>query len=89
MDDAGARFTRRRSELGPDATPREAIRAVLTGLLPLDEQRREETLVLGAFGWSAITGGGHHRRGHLRGAARPGDHRRRPTPADTHRRGRR
>lgn len=58
MDDAGARFTRRRNELGPDATPREAIRAVLTELLPLDEQRREETLVLGAFGWSAITGGG-------------------------------
>ncbi|USI88457.1 hypothetical protein [Rhodococcus pyridinivorans] len=88
MDDAGARFTRRRSELGPDATPREAIRAVLTELLPLDEQRREETLVLGAFGWSAITGGGITAEDTF-AAPRPGDHRRRPTPADTHRRGRR
>ncbi len=56
MQDTGARFTQRWSALGADATPREAIRAVLTELLPLDEQRREEAIVLGAFGTAAITG---------------------------------
>ncbi|GAA5089257.1 TetR/AcrR family transcriptional regulator [Nocardia iowensis] len=58
MADAGARFMQRWTALGPDAEPREAIRAVLTELLPLDDQRREETLVLGAFGWAAIVGRG-------------------------------
>ncbi|MFF0529972.1 TetR/AcrR family transcriptional regulator [Nocardia amikacinitolerans] len=58
MEDAGARFTQRWTALGQDAAPREAIRAVLTELLPLDEQRREEAVVLGAFGTAAITGGG-------------------------------
>ncbi|MFC8179182.1 TetR/AcrR family transcriptional regulator [Rhodococcus sp. NPDC057297] len=58
MDDAGARFMKRWSELGTDPTPREALRAVLTELLPLDEPRREEVLILGAFGWAAITGQG-------------------------------
>lgn len=58
MEDAGARFMQRWTALGSDATPREALRAVLTELLPLDDQRREEALVLGAFGWAAITGQG-------------------------------
>ncbi|MFJ9370321.1 TetR/AcrR family transcriptional regulator [Nocardia sp. NPDC101769] len=58
MEDAGARFMQRWTALGSDAAPREAIRAVLTELLPLDDQRREETLVLGAFGWAAIVGQG-------------------------------
>ncbi|MEU4412527.1 TetR family transcriptional regulator [Nocardia salmonicida] len=56
MLDTGARFTQRWSALDFDATPREAIRAVLTELLPLDEQRRGEAIVLGAFGTAAITG---------------------------------
>ncbi|WP_405180866.1 TetR/AcrR family transcriptional regulator [Nocardia sp. NBC_01377] len=56
MHDTGARFTQRWTTLGADATPREAIRAVLTELLPMDEQRREEAIVLGAFGTAAITG---------------------------------
>lgn len=58
MNDAGARFLQRWSALGEDATPRESIRAVLNELLPLDDRRREEVLVLGAFGWAAITGQG-------------------------------
>ncbi|MFR9751768.1 TetR/AcrR family transcriptional regulator [Nocardia sp. 004] len=58
MQDAGARFMQRWSALGEDATPREAIRAILTELLPLDDRRREEAIVLGAFGWAAITGQG-------------------------------
>jgi TetR/AcrR family transcriptional regulator, transcriptional repressor of bet genes len=58
MQDAGARFLERWTTLGPDATPREAIHAVLTELLPLDEQRREEVIVLGAFATAAIAGRG-------------------------------
>ncbi|MFD4294016.1 TetR family transcriptional regulator [Rhodococcus sp. NPDC058532] len=58
MEDAGARFMQSWTALGADATPREAIRAVLTELLPLDDRRREEVYVLGAFGWAAITGAG-------------------------------
>ncbi|MEV6558351.1 TetR/AcrR family transcriptional regulator [Nocardia sp. NPDC051756] len=58
MEDAGARFTQRWTALGIDPTPREAIRAVLTELLPLDDRRRAEAIVLGAFGWAAITGQG-------------------------------
>lgn len=58
MEDAGARFMQRWTALGSNAAPREALRAVLTELLPLDDQRREEALVLGAFGWAAITGQG-------------------------------
>ncbi|MGQ4615819.1 TetR family transcriptional regulator [Nocardia sp. R7R-8] len=56
MADAGARFTRRWTTLGEDAGPRAMIHALLTELLPLDEQRREETIVLGTFGWAAVTG---------------------------------
>jgi AcrR family transcriptional regulator len=58
MEDAGARFMQRWTALGEDAAPREAIRAVLTELLPLDDQRRGEAIVLGAFGTAAITGQG-------------------------------
>ncbi|WP_043651643.1 TetR/AcrR family transcriptional regulator [Nocardia thailandica] len=56
MEDAGIRFQRGWAGLGDDATPRASIRAVLTELLPLDERRREEVLVLGAFGWANVTG---------------------------------
>lgn len=58
MEDAGTRFMHRWNALGADASPREAIRAVLMELLPLDDRRREEALVLGAFGWAAIAGQG-------------------------------
>ncbi|MGI5222588.1 TetR/AcrR family transcriptional regulator [Nocardia sp. CA-290969] len=58
MEDAGTRFGRRWSELGEHAEPREAVKAVLTELLPLDDQRREEAIVLGAFAAAAITGQG-------------------------------
>ncbi len=56
MEDAGARFAQRWTALGAEATPRKAIHAVLTELLPLDDQRREEIIVLGAFDWAAIAG---------------------------------
>lgn len=58
MDDVGARFVQTWSALGDEATPRETIRAVLVELLPLDEVRREETIVLGAFGADTRTSDG-------------------------------
>ena len=58
MEDAGARFAQRWSELGEPADPREAVQALLTELLPLDDRRREETIVLGAFAAAAVTGQG-------------------------------
>lgn len=59
MEDAGARFIARSTALGADVTPaRDAIRAVLMELLPLDDRRREEAIVLGAFGFAAVTGQG-------------------------------
>ncbi|WP_280400181.1 TetR/AcrR family transcriptional regulator [Nocardia carnea] len=58
MDDAGTRFAARWSELGEQAEPRAAVKAVLTELLPLDDRRREEAIVLGAFAAAAITGRG-------------------------------
>lgn len=58
MENVGARFTQRWAALGEDVLPREAIRAVLTELLPLDEERREETIVLGVFGTGSVTGQG-------------------------------
>ncbi|MEE2060962.1 TetR/AcrR family transcriptional regulator [Rhodococcus artemisiae] len=57
MEDAGARFGERLAAQS-DAAPREAIRTVLTELLPLDDRRREEAIVLGAFNSAAIVGRG-------------------------------
>ncbi|MFD6855827.1 TetR/AcrR family transcriptional regulator [Rhodococcus sp. NPDC060090] len=57
MEDAGARFGERLAEQS-DAAPREAIRTVLAELLPLDDRRREEVIVLGAFNTAAIVGRG-------------------------------
>ncbi|MEU4314459.1 TetR/AcrR family transcriptional regulator [Nocardia sp. NPDC024068] len=58
IQDAGARFAQRMSGLPPGAGPREFIRAVLTELLPLDDRRRGEAIVLGAFNTAAIAGRG-------------------------------
>ncbi|WP_328388689.1 TetR/AcrR family transcriptional regulator [Nocardia sp. NBC_00416] len=58
MHDAGARFAERMAAHSGDASPREAIRAVLVELLPLDERRRAEAIVLGAFNTAAIAGQG-------------------------------
>lgn len=58
MENVGARFARRWAALGDGVSPREAIRAVLTELLPLDEERREEAIVLGVFGTGSVTGQG-------------------------------
>ncbi|WP_063058206.1 TetR/AcrR family transcriptional regulator [Nocardia sienata] len=56
--DAGARLAQRMATRSGDTSPREVIRMVLIELLPLDEQRREEAIVLGAFNTAAIAGQG-------------------------------
>ncbi|WP_027502050.1 TetR/AcrR family transcriptional regulator [Rhodococcus sp. UNC363MFTsu5.1] len=58
MESAAARFMQRWDALGDAATPREAISALLNELLPLDEPRREEAIVLGAFNTASISGNG-------------------------------
>lgn len=58
MEDAGARFLQRWTALGENPDPRAAIRAVLAEVLPLDDQRTEEAIVLGAFNTAAIAGQG-------------------------------
>lgn len=58
MQDAGARFNQCISALPPGAPPRESVRAMLIELLPLDDRRREEAIVLGAFNTAAIAGQG-------------------------------
>jgi AcrR family transcriptional regulator len=58
MEDVGTRFAQRWAGLGEGLSPREAIHAVLTELLPLDDQRREETIILGVFGTASVTGQG-------------------------------
>ncbi|QBJ98072.1 TetR/AcrR family transcriptional regulator [Rhodococcus sp. ABRD24] len=56
--DAGARLMQELSVVGPEATPREIITAFLVAMLPLDQQRRDEAIVLGAFHTAALTGQG-------------------------------
>lgn len=58
MYDAGTRFAQRMAKHSGDTSPRQIIRMVLTELLPLDEQRRQEAIVLGAFNTAAIAGRG-------------------------------
>ncbi|CAM3057025.1 TetR/AcrR family transcriptional regulator [Prescottella defluvii] len=56
--DAGARLMRELAVLGPEASPREIITAFLVAMLPLDQERRDEAIVLGAFHAAALTGQG-------------------------------
>lgn len=56
--DAGGRLMRALSLLGPEPSPREVLTAFLVEMLPLDGDRREEAIVLGAFHAAALTGGG-------------------------------
>ncbi|MFI2366296.1 TetR/AcrR family transcriptional regulator [Promicromonospora sp. NPDC019610] len=53
--DAGTRFTRRLGTLGEDPVPREVVRALLVELLPTDDARRQDTVVLNAFHTAALT----------------------------------
>ncbi|ORL76813.1 TetR/AcrR family transcriptional regulator [Prescottella equi] len=56
MQTAADRFMQRWEALGGDASPREAVSALLHELLPLDDTRREEAIVLGAFNTASISG---------------------------------
>ncbi|WP_194835027.1 TetR/AcrR family transcriptional regulator [Nocardia sp. XZ_19_369] len=57
LEDAANRFGQRLAALGTDAAPRDALRIILTELLPLDEPRRQDTIVLDAFFAAALTSG--------------------------------
>jgi TetR/AcrR family transcriptional repressor of bet genes len=52
--DAGDRFAARWATLGDKSAPREAIRAVIDELLPLDEARRRDAVVLAHFHAAAL-----------------------------------
>ncbi|RDI46341.1 TetR/AcrR family transcriptional regulator [Nocardia mexicana] len=56
IDDAARQFMRRVEELGANAGPRDMLRTILLGLLPLDKGRRENTIVLAAFHAASLTG---------------------------------
>ena len=56
--DAGRRFAQRLAELGDDPAPRDVIRAVITEVLPTDQRRREDSIVLDTFFLEALTGNG-------------------------------
>jgi AcrR family transcriptional regulator len=47
--DAERRAAQRMSELGPDPSPRAAVRAILLELLPLDDERRRTQVVHAAY----------------------------------------
>ncbi|MFC8046249.1 TetR/AcrR family transcriptional regulator [Nocardia sp. NPDC057353] len=47
--DAGARLAAGLTALGPDPSPRDVLRTTFAELLPLDDTRRAEVLILGAF----------------------------------------
>lgn len=71
LDDATARFTQRLAALGTDAAPRDALRIILTELLPLDDSRRQDTIVLDAFHAAALTDGQTFRMADATGGFRP------------------
>ncbi|MBF6359118.1 TetR/AcrR family transcriptional regulator [Nocardia farcinica] len=56
LDDMAVRFIRHVEALGPDPDPRAAMRATALALLPLDETRRAEALVLSAYQTARLTG---------------------------------
>ncbi|MEV0357248.1 TetR/AcrR family transcriptional regulator [Nocardia sp. NPDC050697] len=49
LADAGARLAAGLTALGAEAAPREILRTTFAELLPLDDTRRDEVLILGAF----------------------------------------
>lgn len=52
---AGARFAQGIAALGENASPRDILRTTITELLPLDETRREEAIILIVFHTAALT----------------------------------
>ncbi|MFD6224330.1 TetR/AcrR family transcriptional regulator [Nocardia asteroides] len=54
--DSGARLHAALAALGPDAGPRDIVRTVLLGLLPLDEPSRQNAVILGIFHAATLTG---------------------------------
>lgn len=56
VEDSGTRLAQGLSTLDPGASPRDIVRTILLGLLPLDEPSRQNAVVLGIFHAAALTG---------------------------------
>ncbi|MFE3052162.1 TetR/AcrR family transcriptional regulator [Nocardia sp. NPDC059239] len=56
VEDWGRGFAEALGALGPDAAPREVIRAVSLGLIALDDVRHQDNLVFAAFHAANLTG---------------------------------
>ncbi|MGW4119263.1 TetR/AcrR family transcriptional regulator [Nocardia sp. NPDC004711] len=56
VEDWGRGFAEALGALGPGAAPREVIRAVSLGLIPLDDVRHQDNLVFAAFHAANLTG---------------------------------
>lgn len=56
VEDGGKRFAAALEQLAEGASPRAATRAILLSLLPMDERRRADTVVLGAFNQAMMSG---------------------------------
>ncbi|MVU77877.1 TetR family transcriptional regulator [Nocardia sp. ET3-3] len=56
VEDWGKAFAAALGGLAPDATPREVVRAVSIGLIPLDDQGHQDNLVFAAFHAANLTG---------------------------------
>ncbi|MGW5454234.1 TetR/AcrR family transcriptional regulator [Nocardia sp. NPDC003979] len=54
--DSGARLGAGLAGLAPGAGPRDIVRTILLGLLPLDEPSRQNAVILGIFHAAALTG---------------------------------
>ncbi|MFE1594091.1 TetR/AcrR family transcriptional regulator [Nocardia sp. NPDC058705] len=56
VEDSGARMAQGFAALGPDAGPRDVVRAMLMSVLPLDEPSRRDAVILGIFHAATLTG---------------------------------
>ena len=56
VESSGARMARAFTTLGPDAGPRDIVRAIAFSLLPLDEPSRQDATILGVFHAAALAG---------------------------------
>jgi TetR/AcrR family transcriptional repressor of bet genes len=56
IEDAAARFMEQLAALGDRSSPREAVRTIVTALLPLDAARRDDAVVLDQFFATSLTG---------------------------------
>ncbi|MFC9996319.1 TetR/AcrR family transcriptional regulator [Nocardia sp. NPDC127526] len=56
VEDAGKRMAAALFALGDGAAPREVLRAIITQLLPLDEERRQQVVIFAAYHAASLAG---------------------------------